>query len=228
MNISGIIKSSLIDYPGFISCVLFVPGCNYSCFYCHNRSLLDGTHVLLTPQYVSDFLKKRAGLLDGVVISGGEPTLQIDLVPFLEKIKELGYRIKLDTNGSRPQIIEAVLKRDLCDYVAVDYKSPAAQYPQICGAGADVGSVLKTIGLLSASGMDFEVRTTIIPQLGQSELLAMAQELPALPGYVLNRYKIPDRYLPEDEERISKPPLSMEEIQAIADEISVWQPNLRF
>jgi pyruvate formate lyase activating enzyme len=228
MNISGIIKSSLIDYPGLISCVLFVPGCNYSCFYCHNRSLLDGTHILLTPHYVSDFLKKRAGLLDGVVISGGEPTLQSDLLPFLEKIRALGYRIKLDTNGSRPQIIEEVLKRSLCDYVAVDYKAPAAQYHQICGADADAGKVLETIRLLSDSGKPFEVRTTVIPQLGQNELFTMAQELPALPRYSLNRYKKPDRYLPEDEERISKPPLSIGEIQTIADEIAVWQSNIRF
>lgn len=228
MNISGIIKSSLIDYPGLISCVLFVPGCNYSCFYCHNRSLLDGTHILLTPQYVSDFLQKRTGLLDGIVITGGEPTLQIDLLLFLERIRELGYRIKLDTNGSRPQVIEEVLKRNLCDYVAVDYKAPAALYRQICGAGAYANKVLETIGLLFASGIPFEVRTTVIPQLGQSELLAMAQELPALPRYALNRYKKPDRYLPRDEERISKPPLSMEEIRAIADEIAMLQPNICF
>ena len=90
MTISGIVKSSLIDFPGLVSCVLFVPGCNYNCFYCHNRSLIDGTAEILSPEYVKDFLEKRAGLLDGVVLSGGEPTLQPDLKPYLGWIKSLG------------------------------------------------------------------------------------------------------------------------------------------
>ena len=141
MNISGIVKSSLIDFPGLISCILFVPGCNYDCFYCHNRSLIDGSHILLTPQYVTDFLQKRAGLLDGVVISGGEPTLQSDLISFMKMIRSLGYQIKLDTNGSCPDVVKEILKLKLCDYIAVDYKAPSVHYPMICGNGTDAGQV---------------------------------------------------------------------------------------
>ncbi len=226
MNISGIVKSSLIDYPGLISCVLFVPGCNYSCFYCHNRSLIDGSHILLTPQYVTDFLQKRAGLLDGVVISGGEPTLQNDLLPFMETLKDLGYQIKLDTNGSRPDIVEEILRYGLCDYFAVDYKAPADHYPKVCGKDADAGQVIKTIRLLSDGGVPFEVRTTVIPQLGSEELIVMVKELPAVPRYVLNRYKVPDRYLQQDEERIRERPYSTEEIQSLADRVTEWQPNI--
>lgn len=226
MNISGIVKSSLIDYPGLISCVLFVPGCNYNCFYCHNRSLIDGSHILITPQYVADFLQKRAGLLDGVVISGGEPTLQSDLIPFMKMIKDLGYQVKLDTNGSHPEVIEEILSLGLCDYFAVDYKAPAENYPSICGKGTDAGQVLKAIQLLSGSGVLFEVRTTVIPQLGREDLVMMAKELPAVPRYVLNRYKVPDKYLPHDEERIRKRPYSRDEMQSLADGITAWQPNI--
>jgi len=225
MNISGIIKSSLIDYPGLISCVLFVPGCNYSCFYCHNRSLIDGSHILLTPQSVTDFLQKRVGLLDGVVISGGEPTLQSNLIPFLQMLRGLGYQIKLDTNGSHPEVVKELLALALCDYVAVDYKSPAEDYPKICGNGADARQVIETIRMLSEGEVPFEVRTTVIPQLGNEALMVMAKEIPVVPRYVLNRYKVPDKYLPQDEEKILKKPYSIEEIKSMAVSVTACQPN---
>lgn len=226
MNISGIIKSSLIDYPGLISCVLFVPGCNYSCFYCHNRSLIDGSHILLTPQSVTDFLQKRMGLLDGVVISGGEPTLQSNLIPFLQMLRGLGYQIKLDTNGSHPEVVRELLELELCDYIAVDYKTPSEYYPKICGHGADARQVIETIRLLSEGEVPFEVRTTVIPQLGSEDLMVMAKEIPVVPRYVLNRYKVPDKYLPQDEERILKKPYSIEEIKSMADCVTACQPNI--
>ncbi len=226
MNISGIVKSSLIDYPGLVSCVLFVPGCNYSCFYCHNRSLIDGSHILMTPHYVEDFLRKRSGLLDGVVISGGEPTLQNDLISSMLMLKLKGYKVKLDTNGSRPDVVEEILKLGLCDYFAVDYKAPAELYPVICGAGTDAGRVIKTIRLLSENQVPFEVRTTVIPQLGCDELIQMAKELPRLPRYVLNRYKVPENYPIHEEERIRKRPYCREDIQSLADCVIAWQPNV--
>ncbi len=226
MNISGMIKSSLIDFPGFISCVLFVPGCNYACFYCHNRSLIDGTHILLTPGYVMDFLHKRVKLLDGVVVSGGEPTLQADLIPFLHMLKNLGYQVKLDTNGSRPQVISEILRQNLCNYFAVDYKAPAAYYPQVCGEGIDAQKVIESIELLTKNTIPFEVRTTVIPQLGSEELIAMAKELPTVPRYVFNKYKVPDKYLSKDEHRIRLKPYSMEEIQSLADCVISYQPHI--
>ena len=226
MNISGIIKSSLIDYPGLISCVLFVPGCNYSCFYCHNRSLIDGSHILLTPQSVADFLQKRVGLLDGVVISGGEPTLQSNLIPFLQMLRGLGYQIKLDTNGSHPEVVKELLALELCDYFAVDYKAPAEHYPKICGHGADARQVIQTIRMLSEGQVPFEVRTTVIPQLGREDLMVMAKEIPVIPRYVLNRYKVPDKYLPQDEERIQMKPYSIEEIKSMAGSVTTCQPNI--
>ncbi|QOX65226.1 anaerobic ribonucleoside-triphosphate reductase activating protein [Anoxybacterium hadale] len=226
MNISGIVKSSLIDYPGLISCVIFVPGCNYTCFYCHNRQLVDGSHVLLSPRYVMDFLEKRAGLLDGAVISGGEPTLQAGLLPFLTSLKQLGYQVKLDTNGSNPHIIEALIHSNLCNYFAVDYKAPATRYPSICGMDSDASKVLKTLEILLDNEVPFEVRTTVFPELGAEDLMVMAQELPVVPRYVLNRYRPPEKFLPEDELRIRRKAPTPEELQFFAACVSAYQPNV--
>ena len=154
MTIGGIVKSALVDFPGLVSCVLFTPGCNYDCFFCHNRQLLDGSHQVLETGTVMDFLRKRVGQLDGVVLTGGEPTLQPDLLTFIEEIKEFGYKVKLDTNGSSPQVIREVLESGHCDYVAVDYKAPAHRYPEICRGAADGEPVSRTIRLLLDSGVD--------------------------------------------------------------------------
>ena len=228
MNISGMVKSSLIDYPGLICCVLFVPGCNYTCFYCHNRTLVDDSHVLLSPRYVMDFLKKRAGLLDGAVISGGEPTLQAGLLPFLSSLRDLGYQIKLDTNGSNPHIIKELIRLGLCNYFAVDYKAPASRYPSVCGVNSNAEKVLETIEILLDRETPFEVRTTVLPELGSEELMAMAKELPVIPRYILNRYRVPSTFLPEDELRIRRKAHTTEDLQFFAACVSAYQPNVIF
>ena len=225
MLISGLAKSSFIDYPGLISCVLFVPGCNYNCFYCHNRPLIDGTHDVIETGVVEDFLKKRLGLLDGVVITGGEPTLQSDLISYMKMIKNLDYKIKLDTNGSSPQIIEQLLKIGLCDYFAVDYKAPSARYKEICGNNANAETVLQTIKLLLEARTDFEVRTTVIPQLAENDLICMSSELPVIPRYVLNRYRPPVKFLPCDKDRIEKKPYTQSQIIEFVNTIRSIQPN---
>ena len=224
MIISGMVKSSLIDYPGLIACVLFVPGCNYGCFFCHNRSLIDGTSEILNPGTVEDFLRKRAGLLDGAVITGGEPTLQPGLAEYAGMIKGLGYKIKLDTNGSSPKIIESLLEAGLCDYYAVDYKAPASRYEEICG-GPGAETALETIELLLEKNADFEVRTTVIPQLAEEDLITMAKELPVVPKYVLNRYRKPEKYLPRDSVRAEAGPYSQGKINEFAEIIKKYQPN---
>ena len=226
MVFAGMVKSSMVDYPGLIACTLFVPGCNYDCFYCHNRSLIYGTHEEMSGGYIDEFLKKRAGRLDAVVFSGGEPTLQPGLADYIGKIKRLGYKTKLDTNGSLPQAVAGLLDKGLCDYYAVDYKAPASRYGEICGRGADPSKTLETINLLLKSGAAFEVRTTVIPQLGLYDLTAMAKELPVLPRFVLNPYRPPEIYLPGDEERIKIRPYTKKEIAALADKIRIWQPNV--
>jgi pyruvate formate lyase activating enzyme len=226
MTIAGIVRSSLVDYPGLVSCVLFMPGCNYDCFYCHNRQLIDGTHQVIEKATVMDFLRRRAGQLDGVVLTGGEPTLQPDLLLFIKEIKELGYRVKLDTNGSSTRVLEKVLDAGLCDYFAVDWKAPKDRYQEICRGASDAETVLRTIHLLLERGADFEVRTTVLPQLREDDLILMAQELPAVPLYTLNRYRKPDRYLPADEAQVTEHPYSAEQVAALAERIRIWQPNV--
>lgn len=224
MDIAGIAKSSLVDYPGLIACVLFVPGCNYDCFYCHNRSLIDGSYELLDPQYIENFLAKRVGLLDGVVITGGEPTLQPDLIFYAKRMKKLGYKVKLDTNGSNPKLIEKLLNTKIIDYYAVDYKAPSKKYDEIGCSSPD--SVLQTINLLIAAGIEFEVRTTVFPQLRTEDLITMAQELPKLPRYVLNPYNKPDKYLQTDQVKVEQTPYTLAQIKAFAESMKKYQPNI--
>jgi pyruvate formate lyase activating enzyme len=226
MIFAGIQKSSLVDYPGLVSCVLFVPGCNFDCFYCHNRSLFSGPHEILDPGAVWTFLKKRVGLLDAVVLTGGEPTLQPDMTETLLQFKSLGYRVKLDTNGSNPEMVADVLKSGACSYFAVDYKAPAARYREICGPTADAAAVRKTVELLLKSDVSFEIRTTVIPQLTEEDLLQMAAELPTVPRWSLNRYRKPEQYKFCDQARVSMPPWLQEQIDGFARSMVSLQPNM--
>lgn len=227
MTFAGLLKHSLIDYPGFISCVVFVPGCNYDCYFCHNRHLLEGEYDILPPTLVYDFLHKRKGLIDAVVITGGEPTLQQGLTDFIKKVKSMGYRIKLDTNGAKPDVVKALLDENLLDYAAVDYKAPAELYSTVCGDNITALPVKNTIDILMDSGISFEVRTTVLPELTEKELTQMAVELPLLPCYRLNRYRKPQDYPPEFEKQVNKRALSNAEICSIAERLKQFQPNIQ-
>ncbi len=225
MRFAGLLKSTLVDYPGMVACVLFAAGCNMDCFYCHNRPLAENRLPALTQREVRGFLASRAGMLDGVVISGGEPTVCLGLVYELKWLKSLGYKVKLDTNGANPRVVERILEKGLCDYFAVDYKAPAARYAEVCGRGADAQRVLETIRLLSESGAVFEVRTTVIPQLSADDLLQMARELPPVPRYSLNRYRLPLAYPAAERERVLAPALTQWELERLAGELRTVQPN---
>ncbi len=225
MVISGLARSTLVDFPDHIACVLFMPGCNFDCFYCHNRALVDGSQGRMDLEEIWEFLNRRRGQLDGVVLTGGEPTLQKDLLPFIRKIKALGYKVKLDTNGSRPVIVAQIASEKLVDYVAVDYKAPVKRYKEICGENADAQAVLQTIHILELSGIPYEVRTTVIPQLTMVDLLLMANELPLVPRYVLNRYRLPQTFLEKDRERIEQRPYTQAQIEEMAKSLRAVQPN---
>lgn len=225
MLISGLVKSSLVDFPGLVACVLFTPGCNYNCFYCHNRALINGNLERIDPLSLQVFLEKRAGLLDGVVITGGEPTLQSALPAYIEAIRKMGFKVKLDTNGSSPHVVRQLLQNNSCDYYAVDFKAPPLRYREICGPGANPSTVLKTIDLLLQFAVDFEVRTTVIPQFNESDLVCIAQTLPVVPRFCLNRYRKPSEYLPRDEDRINQSPHSQTRIDQFAEIIRSYQPH---
>ena len=226
MRIAGLTKSSLIDFPGKIAAVVFVSGCNYDCFYCHNRALLDGRHEAVKKSEVVDFLHSRRGLLDGVVISGGEPTLNSDLPEFIGEVRALGFAVKLDTNGSNPAMVRRLAEGGLIDYVSVDYKTPGGDYRKFCGSAASYETTLQTISFLVECDFDFEVRTTLIPQIGEGQLVKIAGELPKLPRYVINRFRIPDSYRMSDEALLRQPAALTWDTARIKTVLSPIQPNV--
>ena len=163
MIIGGLQKTSLIDFPGKVSCVCFVAGCNFRCPYCHNPDLvLHPAHAVLDENRFFDFLTQRRGFLDGVVISGGEPTLQKDLSAFVGRIKQAGYAVKVDTNGSRPEVIQDLIEKRLVDYIAMDVKTDPFLYPSFMTREIDPDLILSSIKLIMASGIPYEFRTTCV------------------------------------------------------------------
>jgi pyruvate formate lyase activating enzyme len=165
MNIRGIYKTSLIDFPGRICAVLFAGGCNLRCRYCHNRDLALNSDRLRSEsdEDILNFLKRRKGLIDGVVISGGEPTLDRDLEAFLEKVKALDLEVKLDTNGLNPPVVGNLLAKGLLDYTALDIKTSPEKYPGLAGRPVDFNLILETLSLLREFPAEYEVRTTCVP-----------------------------------------------------------------
>ncbi|MCK7486830.1 MAG: anaerobic ribonucleoside-triphosphate reductase activating protein [Bacillus subtilis] len=226
MKFVGIVKSSLIDYPGKISIVLFTPGCNLDCYYCHNRALIEDFVPAIDNHEILSLIERRVGLIDAIVITGGEPTLHPELEAFLRQVKALGYVTKLDTNGMNPTMVRDLNKLGLVDYFAVDYKAPKARYVEICGSCADPSKTLETIAYLTEVKANFEVRTTVVPELELNDLLTMASELPLVPRYVLNSYRRPERFREEDRERIEVPPYPDQTIHGFEIEVKLIQPHV--
>ncbi len=164
MVINGFQKLTLLDFPGKVACTVFTGGCNFRCPFCHNASLvLGGTAEKYSEDEILEYLKKRVGILDGVAISGGEPLLQKDICEFIGKVRELGYKIKLDTNGSFPEKLAFLIENNLCDYVAMDIKNSPNKYAETVGRlGYDVERISESIELLKASDVPYEFRTTIV------------------------------------------------------------------
>lgn len=166
MKISGLQKLTLLDYPGKVACTVFLGGCNYRCPFCHNSELLDGDTELMTQQELLSFLSARRGLTDAVCISGGEPTLAEGLEDFLKSIRAMGYSIKLDTNGTRPDVLAALLEKKLVDYVAMDIKNAPDSYAETAGvANPLLGNIAQSVRLLMEGDTDYEFRTTVVKPL---------------------------------------------------------------
>jgi pyruvate formate lyase activating enzyme len=176
MQIGGFQKNSLIDFPGTIACVVFTSGCNFICPYCHNPDLaagpVKGAGTLLSTDEIFSFLEKRKGQLDGVAITGGEPTLQPDLIEFCEQLRKMGYKIKLDSNGTRPHILENLLDKKLVDYLAMDIKTSLANYPLVIKGKFDVEKIRESIELIKRKAPDYEFRTTCARPFVTKEIMA--------------------------------------------------------
>ena len=179
-KIAGLQKLTLLDFPGRVACTVFTVGCNFRCPFCHNASLVTrvGENVGYTNEYVLDFLSSRQGILDGVCISGGEPTLMPGLEEFIRSVRELGFAIKLDTNGSRPDVLAHLISEGLVDYVAMDIKSSRENYAMVSGLDEcyDISKIEESARLLMSSGMDFEFRTTVVDPLHTEEDMRLVGE----------------------------------------------------
>nr|WP_325247855.1 anaerobic ribonucleoside-triphosphate reductase activating protein [uncultured Oscillibacter sp.] len=192
MYLCGLQKLAMVDYPGKLAATVFTGGCNLRCPFCHNALLV--TRLDETPELgeeaVLSFLATRTKLLDGVVLSGGEPLLQPDAADFLRKIRQMGFAVKLDTNGFFPDRLSAILEEGLVDYVAMDIKNAPEKYPITCGIpGLDTAPVAESVKLLRQSGVDFEFRTTLVREFHTPEdLLAIGRWLEGSPRYFLQAF----------------------------------------
>ncbi len=195
MIIGGIQKSTLIDYPKKTAATIFLSGCNFRCPFCHNPELVLPDIIKKQPSIsekeIDDFLEERKGFLDGIVICGGEPTIHSDLPEFITKIKKMGYLIKLDTNGSNPEMLSSMLKKGLLDYVAMDVKSSKEKYDKTTGVpGIDVGKIEQSMNILRDSGRDYELRTTLVPGLvDKEEILKIVDWIKPTKKYFLQNFQ---------------------------------------
>lgn len=169
MKVQGLQKLTLLDYPGKVACTVFTPGCNFACPFCHNASLVtrtDGAGEGIAEEELFDFLRKRKGILDGVCVTGGEPLLQKGFEEFARKVKNLGYALKLDTNGSFPDKLLGLIDEGLLDYVAMDIKNSPAKYPLTAGrADIDLDAVKRSVAILKEGRVPYEFRTTVVKEL---------------------------------------------------------------
>ena len=231
MELKGWVRTSLIDFPDRIATVLFTGGCNFRCPMCHNADLVlhPEDSPDLSQEEVWDFLSRRAGLVDGVVITGGEPTLQIDLAPFLRRVRALDLDIKLDTNGYRPDVLAALLSEGLLDYVALDVKAPPEKYALLVGWAdgstgltkvLDLTRVERSIELLRSSDLSYEFRTTVVPGLlVEEDIEKIARWIAGAERYVLQQFR-PSHTLDPALEQVS--PYPMERLQEMAGRVDRW------
>ncbi len=200
MRIAHLQKTSLIEYPGKISAVIFTQGCNLRCPYCHNPELVK-PELFTTPvpeNEILTFLNKRMGKLDGVVITGGEPAIQKGLTDFMRQVKDIGFLVKLDTNGTINGVLENIIEQKLADYIAMDIKGPAGKYSRIAGGSVDMDAILKSIRLIMDSGIDYEFRTTwAMEQLTAEDIIGCAMLIKNAKRFVIQRFN-PSKHLDPD------------------------------
>ena len=223
MKISGLQKLTLLDYPGKMACTVFTYGCNFRCPFCHNALLVteENSDSISEDEFFS-FLKKRQGILDGVCISGGEPTLQKDLPEFISKIKALGYCVKLDTNGSSPLIVKKLIDEKLIDYIAMDIKNSPARYDITCGCQVDIDAVKQSVSIIKQSGIAHEFRTTTVKEYHKAEDFEAIADWIEGSRYFLQHFENSGNLIGENLTALSK-----EEMAEIAGKIRKKLPDVQ-
>jgi pyruvate formate lyase activating enzyme len=207
MEIGGLQKLTLIDFPGRLAATVFLTGCNFRCPFCYSSELVLPEKIKAQPKILQkeffDFLKDRKGLLEGVVICGGEPTISKGLLLFVKKIRKLGYLVKLDTNGSNPVVLKDLIDKKLIDYVAMDIKAPKEKYAKTVGMNEGRNKIIvkrinESINILKDSGVGFEFRTTVVPSFHKKEdILKIAHWIKPAPRYFLQNFRSEKTIKPE-------------------------------
>lgn len=224
MIIGGFQKTSLIDYPDKISAIVFTQGCNFRCGYCHNPELIESEDPLIDEESILTFLKSRIGKIDAVVITGGEPTLQKGLIDFIKKTKELGYLVKLDTNGSSPNVISELLKEKLVDYIAMDIKGPLGKYENVTNVKLNKDSIQQSLNLIISSNIDYEFRTTVLKsQLNIEDFKSISDLIQGATTYYLQQF-VPSKTLNSD--FLKEKSYTIEELTQIKDLLSKSIKNI--
>ncbi|GBE16888.1 molybdenum cofactor biosynthesis protein A [bacterium BMS3Abin15] len=193
MIIGGYQKLTLIDYPKKLATTVFTVGCSFRCPFCHNPELIEiktyNTQTIAEKEFF-DFLKKRKGKLEGVCITGGEPLIQPDIIDFIKKINKLGYSVKLDTNGTRPDVLKKIIDQKLVDYIAMDIKNSPKRYDVASGVKGDMQRIKLSVDMIMNSGVDYEFRTTVVPGIHTiRDFDAIAKWIKGAPAYYLQEYR---------------------------------------
>ncbi len=193
MIIGGLQKLTLIDYPGHLAATVFTVGCNFRCPFCHNPELVSGGQYMASGIFEKEFfdlLKNRKGKLEGICITGGEPTIQPDIVEFIRKIRDLGYKVKLDTNGTRPDVLRSLFTEKMLDFVAMDIKNHPEKYAETANSKIDIERIKLSVDLIRNSGVDYEFRTTAVPGLHEeSDFAVIGKWLEGSKKYVLQAFE---------------------------------------
>ena len=217
MILGGLQKLTLIDYPGYIAATVFTVGCNFRCPFCHNPELVISNQFPISnvmERDFFDFLKQRKGKIEGVCITGGEPTIRPDIIEFIRKIKNLGFKVKLDTNGARPDVLRRLYKEKLLDFVAMDIKNSLEKYKETVKTEVDLERIKLSVGLICHSGIDYEFRTTVVPGLHQeNDFEKIGKWLRGAKKYVLQTFEDKGKLLdPELKKRVKGKKIDLEEI----------------
>mgnify|MGYP003290892254 CR=1 FL=1 len=227
MNICGYQKTTLLDYPGHVAATIFTGGCNFRCPFCHNSDLVIRSSITnnISEEEILNFLKKRKNVLSGICITGGEPTLQSDLEEFIKKVRSLGYKIKLDTNGYHPKLIANLLTQNLLDYIAMDIKSGYSNYAKVSGVpNLNMKHIEESISLIENSGIPYEFRTTVVKELHtETDFKEITLMLSSQSPYFIQSFK--------DSSNILNPGLSSCDIETLNSYLSIVKekiPNAAF
>ena len=208
MKIYGLQKLTLLDYPGKTACTIFTGGCNFRCPFCHNALLVTDIDEsdTYTEEEILSFLSKRQGLLDGVCITGGEPLMHSDIIEFVKRIKELGYKVKLDTNGTFPERLKELLENSLIDYVAMDIKNCKEKYAKTAGiTNIALSNIEKSINLLKSSDIEYEFRTTVVKEFHETDdIEKIAEWISGAKNYFLQNFEDSGNLIGENLSPVSK------------------------